>query len=153
MDASYQPVVGAGQVFFQGKFCGYRRTAPLSCVLIDLPSLSHSANVNGFIVEPGWKPPRPLRSLPLASCTSTLKFWVWSNLPSAGNQTVFWAMETILPEPGCTDTSEAPHLSGFAPADPSTWAWATAWAFGSSVVLMVRPPRKIFRSRSAASAP
>ena len=34
---------------------------------MDLPSLSHSANVNGFMVEPGWKPPMPLRSLPSLS--------------------------------------------------------------------------------------
>ena len=84
---------------------------------------------------------------------STLKLMTLLNFPSASRNWVFWAMEMILPEPGCTETSEAPHLSGFAPAEPSTWAWATAWAFGSSVVLMVRPPRKTFRSRSLASAP
>ena len=86
---------------------------------MDLPSLSHWANVNGFMVEPGWNPPRPLRSLPLASRASTLKFCS-AELAVGGSHTVFWAMLMILPVFGWTDTMDAPHLSGFAPAAPST---------------------------------
>ena len=119
----------------------------------DLPSLSHSANVNGFMVEPGWNPPAPLRSLPLASLESTLKFsWV-SNFPGAGRKTVFCAIARILPVPGAIETIAAPHLSGLAPAVASTCACAANWSRLSSVVLMVRPPRNSFLSRSATSAP
>ncbi len=108
---------------------------------MDLPSLSHSANVNGFMVDPGWNPPAPLRSLPCGSRASTLKFsWV-SNLPSSGRNTVFWAMARIFPVPGWMVTSAAPHRSGFAPAEPSTWACAAACSLLSRVVMMVRPPR------------
>ena len=92
----------------------------------DLPSLSHSANVNGFMVEPGWNPPAPLRSLPLASLESTLKFsWV-SNFPGAGRKTVFCAIARILPVPGAMETIAAPHLSGLAPAVASTCACAAS---------------------------
>ncbi|MNI43365.1 hypothetical protein D3C73_976910 [compost metagenome] len=63
-------------MFLHGKFWGYLRTAALTLVSIDLPSFSHWANVKGFIVEPGWNPPMPLRSFPFLSRTSTLKFWV-----------------------------------------------------------------------------
>ena len=119
----------------------------------DLPSLSHSANVNGFMVEPGWNPPAPLRSLPLASLESTLKFSCVSNFPGAGRKTVFCAIARILPVPGAMETIAAPHLSGLAPAVASTCACAASWSRLSRVVLMVRPPRNSFRSRSAISAP
>src|SRR5919112_4799671 len=107
---------------------------------MDLPSLSHWANVNGFMVDPGCAPPRPLRSLPSLSSLSTLKFTCESKEPSAGRKVVFWAIETILPELGCTETMAAPHLSGLAPADALTCSWAAAWALGSRVVVMVSPP-------------
>ena len=141
------------QEFRHWKFRGYFRTEPSTTVFMDLPSSSHWAKVNGFMVEPGWAPPRPFRSLPFSSNLSTLKLSWESNFPLAGSHDVFWAMLVILPVPGSTETRAAPHLSGFAPAAASTCAWAAFWAAGSSVVLIVRPPRKTFRSRSFASAP
>src|SRR5687768_10190609 len=99
-------------------------------VFIDLPSSSHWANVNGFIVEPGWAPPRPFRSLPLSSYWSTLKLIWLSNLPFPANHEVFWAMLVILPVFGSTETRAAPHLSGLAPAAPLTWSCAAFCAFG-----------------------
>ncbi len=50
--------------------------------------------------------------------------------------------------PGPIETREAPHLSGLAPAVASTWACAAACSLLSSVVVMVRPPRYSFFSRS-----
>jgi hypothetical protein len=44
-----------------------------------------------------------------------LKFNWESNLPRPAGTTVFWAIEMILPVPGCTETMAAPHLSGLAP--------------------------------------
>ena len=117
------------------------------------PWCSHSANVNGFMVEPGWNPPAPLRSLPLGSLESTLKFsWV-SNFPRRGRNTVFCAIARILPVPGWTVTSAAPHLAGFGPAVAFTWAWAFSCSRLSRVVVMVSPPRYSFCSRAAVSAP
>ena len=61
---------------------------------------------------------------------------------------MFCAMARILPVPGWTETSDAPHLSGLAPAVASTWACAAACSLLSSVVVMVRPPRYSLLSRS-----
>jgi hypothetical protein len=109
--------------------------------LSGLPSFSHWANVNGFIVDPVWKPPAPFRSLPCGSFASTLKFrWV-SNLPGSARNTVFCAIARIFPLPGWTDTRAAPHRSGLGPAVPSTCDWAAACSLLSRVVVMVRPPR------------
>ena len=71
---------------------------------------------------------------------STLKLIWESNLPWPGRNVVFWAMVMILPVLAATETRAAPHLSGLAPAEALTCSWAAACAFGSSVVLMVRPP-------------
>jgi hypothetical protein len=132
---------------------GYSRLeASTVCVMV-FPWFSHSANVNGFMVDPGWKPPAPFRSLPLVSLDCTLKFsWV-SNFPRCGRNTVFCAMERIFPVPGWIETREAPHFVGFAPAVAFTWDCAAAWSRLSSVVVMVSPPRSSFCSRACLSAP
>src|SRR5687768_12315617 len=95
---------------------GYSRLEASTTVVRVFPWCSHSAKVNGFVVDPGWKPPAPFKSLPLLSFDCTLKLSCVSNLPGCGRNTVLWAMERILPVPGWIETREAPHFVGFAPA-------------------------------------